>query len=119
MLTELQPRPVQLWLDRLALAPKSKAHIRGLLRALWAFAMYAGWVPINENPMTHVTVKGASKRRRRPRSLTVGEFRRFIDELRDYPIIRVIAIVCGCLGLRISETLALKWADLDCVQVTG
>src|SRR5437868_1988110 len=28
LLSELQARPVELWLDSLALAPKSKAHIR-------------------------------------------------------------------------------------------
>jgi hypothetical protein len=31
-LAELQARPVELWLGSLRLSPKSKAHIRGLLR---------------------------------------------------------------------------------------
>jgi len=31
-LSALEPRPVQLWLESLALAPKRKAHIRSLLR---------------------------------------------------------------------------------------
>ena len=34
-ITELQARPVELWLGSLDLVPKSKAHIRGLLRVLW------------------------------------------------------------------------------------
>ena len=33
-LTELQARPVEMWLGSLALAPKSKVHIRGLLHVL-------------------------------------------------------------------------------------
>jgi hypothetical protein len=32
-LQELQARPIDLWLQSLALAPKSKVHIRGLVRA--------------------------------------------------------------------------------------
>ena len=39
-LQELQARPVDLWLQSLPLAPKSKVHIRGLVRALWDFAMW-------------------------------------------------------------------------------
>src|SRR5258708_5859992 len=35
LLTELQARPVELWLELLHLAPKSKVHVRGLIRALW------------------------------------------------------------------------------------
>ena len=31
VLSDLQPRPVELWLEALSLSPKSKAHIRGLL----------------------------------------------------------------------------------------
>jgi hypothetical protein len=38
-ITELQARPVELWLKTLALAPKSKVHIRGLLHTLWDYAM--------------------------------------------------------------------------------
>lgn len=34
-ITELRPRPVELWLQSLKLAPKSKLHLRGLLRLLW------------------------------------------------------------------------------------
>jgi hypothetical protein len=36
---ELQARPIDLWLQSLKLAPKSKVHIRGLVRVLWDFAM--------------------------------------------------------------------------------
>ena len=38
-LSDLQARPVELWLDSLPLAPKSKAHIRGQLSILWDYAM--------------------------------------------------------------------------------
>ena len=41
-ITDLEPRPVELWLGSLSLAPKSKTHIRGLLRNLWDFAAWSG-----------------------------------------------------------------------------
>jgi len=110
-LQELQARPVDLWLQSLSLAPKSKVHIRGLVRALWEFAMWLGDVPTQRNPMELVTVKNATKRIKKPRSLTVDEFRKLIEHLEE-PF-RTMALVCVCCGLRISECLALKWSDID------
>ena len=68
--------------------------------------MWAGHVPVERNPMELVTVRGATKRTRKPRSLTVEEFQRFIRHLEE-PF-RTLALVCLCFGLRISECLALK-----------
>jgi integrase len=56
-------------------------------------------------------VKGATKRIRQPRSLTVEEFQSFAENLAE-PF-RLIALLCVCLGLRISECLALRWSDID------
>src|SRR5260370_28491303 len=58
-----------------------------------------------------VVGKGATKRTREPRSLTVDEFRKFIQHLEE-PF-RTMALLCVCFGLRISECLALKWCDVD------
>ena len=111
VLSDLQARPVQLWLESLTLAPKSKAHIRGLLSVLWDYAMWRGEVPTQRNPMELVTIKGATKRTRQPRSLTAEEFQAFVAQLGE-PF-HVIALLCVCLGLRISECLALRWSDVD------
>jgi len=70
-ITDLQPRPVELWLQSLELAPRSRAHVRGLLRTLWEYAMWSGDIPVQRNPIELVTVKGATKRLKKPRSLTV------------------------------------------------
>lgn len=113
-ITEVQARTVELWLESLSLSPKSKVHIRGLLRALWEYAMWRGDVPTQRNPMELVTIKGATKRTRQPRSLTVEEFQKLITKLEE-PI-HTVALVCACFGLRISECLALKWCDVDWLQ---
>ena len=99
-ITVIQARPVELWLQSLKLTPRSRAAVRGLLRILWDFAMWSGSVPTQRNPMELVTIKGASKRTSKPRSLTVEEFQRFVQNLGD-PF-RTISLVCVCFGLRIS-----------------
>ena len=117
LITDLQPRPVELWLASLSLAPKSKTHIRGVLRNLWDFAAWRGVVPRGErNPMELVKIRGASKRIRKPRSLTVEEFQAFVRQLAE-PF-HLVALLCCCLGLRISECLALKWSDVDWLSGT-
>ena len=110
-LSDLEARPVELWIVSLPLAPKSKVHIRGVLSILWDFAMWRGDVPTERNPMELVTIKGATRRTRKPRSLTVEEFQMFIRYLNE-PF-RTMALICVCFGLRISEALALKWGDVD------
>jgi integrase len=66
--------------------------------------------------MELVTVKGATKRMKRPRSLTVEEFQVLREQLEE-PF-RTMALVCVCFGLRISECMALKWADVDWLNGT-
>jgi len=73
--------------------------------------MWRGDIQTQRNPMELVSIKGATKRTRKPRSLTVEEFQRFVQQLEE-PF-RTIALVCVCFGLRISEALALKWSDVD------
>lgn len=113
-ITEIQPRPVEVWLLSLKLTPKSRSHIRALLNVLWDYAMWSGTVPIQVNPISLVTVKGASKRKREPRCLTVAEFQMFMQHLIE-PF-HTMALVCVCFGLPISECLGLKWSDVNWLQ---
>jgi integrase len=113
-LSDVQARPVELWLESLTLAPKSKVHIRGTISILWDFAMWRGDMPTQRNPMELVTIKGATKRTKKPRSLTVEEFQRFIVHLGE-PF-RTMALLCVCFGLRISEALGLRWSDVDWLE---
>jgi integrase len=100
----------------LVLSSKSKVHVRNMLHLLVDFAMLTGDMAIARNPIELVTIKGASKRMRKPRNLTVEEFQRLHAELKQ-PF-NIIALLCVCFGLRISECLALKWGDLDCGKRT-
>jgi len=114
--TDLQARPIELWLRSLPLSPKSRVHIRGVIHQLWEFAMWRGEVPPQRNPMSLVTIKGATKRLRKPHNLTEDEFRKFLAHLEE-PI-RTISLLCVSFGLRISEALALRWCDVDWLNST-
>lgn len=107
----LQPRPVELWLRDLRLSPKSKTHVRSLMHGLVEFAMWSGLLEISRNPISLVQNNGATRRVRKARSLTAEQFHALLIELHE-PF-DTMALLCVCLGLRISEALALRWSDVD------
>ena len=117
---DVQPRPVELWLRELPLSPKSKTHVRSLMHGLVEFAMWSGLLDISRNPISLVQNTGATRKVRKARSLTAEQFHALLKELHE-PF-ATMALLCVCLGLRISEALALRWADVDwlgstlCVQ---
>jgi integrase len=113
-ITELQARPVELWLRTLDLAPKSKVHVRGLLHTLWDYAMWRGDMPTQRNPMELVEVKNASKRVSKPRTMTIEEFHRLAAILTE-PY-KTMATLGVCLGLRWSEIVGLKWQDINWIE---
>jgi integrase len=110
-LNALQPRPVELWLRELPLSPKSKTHVRSLMHGLVEFAMWAGLLDISRNPISLVQNKGAMRKVRKARSLTVEQFHALLTEL--HQPFDTLALLSVCLGLRISEALALRWSDVD------
>ena len=111
LIQDIQPRPVELWLRALPLSPKSKTHVRSLLHSLVEFAMWAGVLEVSRNPISLVQNKGATRRVRKARSLTAEQYHALLKELHE-PF-ATMALLCVCLGLRISEALALRWSDVD------
>ncbi|HEV3037305.1 MAG TPA: site-specific integrase [Candidatus Angelobacter sp.] len=112
-LAEMAENPfmVEQWLKSLSLAQKTKAHLKALLHRLFEYSMKWKLLPVQRNPIELVEVKGATRRRKRPRILTVEEFRKLLPLIPE-PY-RTMVIVAQCLGLRVSELLALKWEDVD------
>src|SRR5271170_2062633 len=107
----VQPRPVELWLRELPLSPKSKTHVRSLMHGLVEFAMWSGLLKISRNPISLVKNTGATRKVRKARSLTAEQFQTLLKELHE-PF-ATMSLLCVCLGLRISEALALRWSDID------
>jgi len=110
-LSAIQPQPVELWLRGLALAPKSKTHLRSIMHSLFEFAMFAGVLERGRNPISLVRNVGATHRVRQAQSLSVEQFQALLKELPE-PF-ETLALCCATMGLRISEALALRWGDID------
>ena len=108
---QIKPLLVEDWLKKLDLAPKSKSHLKNLMRVLFNAAMRWELIPYQHNPMSLVRVKDSSKRQRQPKAVSVEEFRKLLEHVPE-PF-RTMCIVAMCLGLRVSEILGLKWKDID------
>jgi integrase len=100
---------VENWLSSLSLAPKTKAHIRGLMHVVFECAVR--WDFTDRNPISLARVKGGTKRLERPRVLKAGEFSALLAQARE-PF-RTMFLIAGCLGLRCSEIVGLQWSDFD------
>lgn len=101
----MSPVAVETWLRPLALAPKSKTHVRNLKHILYQTARR--WELVDRNPIE--LMRQSSRRLRIPRVLTAGEIRLLLAELPE-PY-HTIILVAACLGLRVSEIMGLQWGD--------
>ena len=108
---QIKPLLVEEWLKKLALSPKSRSHLKTMMHILFNAAMRWELIPYQHNPMSLVRVKDSSKRQREPRLLSAEEFCRVLEHIKE-PF-QTMCLVAMCLGLRVSEVLGLKWADID------
>ena len=106
-LSEVKAVKVEAWLKALPLAPGTKAKLRNVMHAIFNHAMR--WEFFDRNPIT--LVRQSAKRTRLPVVLTVEEIGKVLRELSE-PW-RTAVFVAVTTGLRVSELLALKWADVD------
>jgi len=111
LIGSVRPVLVHEWLQQLPAAPKYKAAIKALMHRLFEKAMLWELIEIQRNPIQLVELRGISKRRKKPFVLTVEQYYAVRDQLVE-PY-RTMVIVAQCLGLRVSEILALKWEDID------
>lgn len=111
-LDRIRTLEVEKWLGSLPLAPKTKANIRNLMHLLFQCARR--WELVERNPIE--LVRQSPRRRKTPRRLTIEEFRAVLAELPE-PC-KTMAILAGCLGLRVSEILGLQWGDIDLLRST-
>jgi integrase len=111
ILTEIEPGDVQEWIRTVKLSQVSKGHVMVLMRRLYKLAMLWKMYPVGFNPLTLVEVKGATTREEEPTILTPAKVTKLVEELG--PPHDLMVLVTASLGLRVSETLALRWEDFD------
>jgi integrase len=100
------------WFGKLELAPTTKASIRSVMSVCFDLAALHQYIPpMEKNPMSLVRIKGVSKRKKKITQLTMKQFRDLVEALPE-PL-NLMALLSGCLGLRVSEMVALKWEDID------
>jgi integrase len=111
-LTDIKPLAVQEWLRQLNLSRKTKQNIKAVFHRMVELAMLWGLTTAQRNPLSLVEIKGGSSRPRRKKSIiTPGQFQQICNRLEE-PF-RTMVVIAMCLGLRVSEILALKWSDFD------
>jgi len=115
-LSSIKAAEVQAKIRGLALAPKTKGHIKTLMVSLFRCAMLWEMLELKANPMSLVRIPGSSKRRREPRILSIAEFGLLLDKIQR-SVWRYMLLAAMSLGLRCSELLGLKWSDINFVKM--
>jgi integrase len=113
-MSAVKPMAVEDWLRNLALAPKTRSHVRSLMHTIFQCA--ERWELIDKNPIKLVRVKGGTKRLKTPRVLAPEQFHSLLPLIRE-PY-RTMVLIAGCLGLRVSEIVGLQWGDFDFPEFT-
>jgi integrase len=115
-LADISALSVKTWLDKLPFGEASKVRTRNMVSKLLDLAMLWEYIPVGRNPMELIKVKGSTKRLKKITIITPVQFKALVDALPE-PY-NLMVLVTGCLGLRVSETLGLKWQDIDFKQHT-
>jgi integrase len=108
---EVHSYETEVWLLSKKCGTKRKGHIHGLMRVLFRFAMHTRMMKLEANPMHSFTIRGGTKRAKKPGTLTIAQFHEVLEKITHEPY-RTMVIAAQCWGLRISELFALRWSDV-------
>lgn len=118
-LDRIAPLDVRAWLkdlkliDGTAASSRTRGHIHAQFKNLLKHAMLWNWMPRQVNPLALFSLEGATKRARAPRVVSPEQFRKLLKYFADDQLMLTLVTVAYCLGLRVSELMALKWSDID------
>jgi integrase len=93
-------------------SPRYRGHVHNMMRLLFRFGMLWEWVPAQTNPMSLFSLEGSTNREEEPGILNVAQFQQMLALL-PAEHHRLMLLIVMCLGLRVSELMALKWCDFD------
>ncbi len=117
LIADVHPDDVQKWIKTLTgadgkpLSAASKGRARRLMKQLIDRAMFWRFIPVGENPMKLVQVRGSSKRQKSIVIITIEQVNQLIEAL-PMPY-SLMVLVSASLGLRVEEVIPLQWEDFD------
>lgn len=112
VVSDMRPADLHAWFQSLDLAPVTKGHLRSLMHKLFDLATLWEYLPLERrNPIEIVKIKNVTMRSKESVVLSPEQFRDVVKRLPEN--VNMIAVTMGCLGLRVSEALGLKWSDID------
>lgn len=94
-------------------SPLYRGQVRNLLHLLIEKAMLWGHLQAQRNPMDLVRLKNTSQRAKDLTILTLDQYRALLEDTELPLLVKTMVQISAGLGLRVSEVLGLKWADLD------
>jgi len=106
-LDQIKPVAVEEWLRGIKRAKATRAKIRNLMSALFSHAMRYEWT--DQNPIK--LVRQSAKRERIPDVLELAELQLLLTKLDTRE--RTLVLLAAATGLRVSELLGIRWADVD------
>jgi integrase len=106
-INEVKTVEVETWLRSLSLANATKAKLRNTMHVVFAHGCRYDW--LIKNPIT--LVRQSAKREKTPDVFTSDEIRLLLSELENPA--RLLVFLTAATGLRVSEAMGLKWADID------
>ena len=78
LIAEMKPLDILEWLKSLALAPKTRGHVRALMHLLFEKAMLWELMDLQRNPVDVVQLRGTSKRQKKPQILSPEKFQELL-----------------------------------------
>jgi integrase len=122
LIADVHAEDVEDWIKTLKckdgkpLSPASKGRARRLMKQMIDRAMFWRMLPMRENPMKLIRVKGVTKREKPIVLVTISQVNRLVAAL-PQPY-NLMVLVAASLGLRVEEVLPLKWVDFNFAQRT-
>ncbi len=104
---QVKPVAVEEWLRGIKRAKATRAKLRNLMSALFSHAMRYEWT--DKNPIK--LVRQSAKRERVPDVLELRELQLLLTKLDTRE--RTLVLLAAATGLRVSELLGIRWADVD------
>lgn len=95
------------------LSKKSKIHVKSLVHRLFERAIFWNLLDLQRNPLGLVSVKGRAGRVRPMVLVPIEQYGKLMEDEKLPEHVRVMIQIAMCLGLRASEILGLRWADVN------